>query len=213
MRQIDMDSWPRRDHYEYFRVYDQPHFSMCANLDVTEFRAYVKTHGISFTIGLVYLLARTANAIPEFRCRLRETGVIEHEIVHPGYTLLIDEERFSFCTVPYRASFSEFAAGATEQIAHVKANPTLDDPELDNLLYMSAIPWVSFTSFSHPMHYHPGDSVPRFAWGKIFAQGDRQLMPLDVQGHHALMDGIHMGKYYATVQEYLDEPGSVLGAG
>jgi chloramphenicol O-acetyltransferase type A len=78
---------------------------------------------------------------------------------------------------------------------------------------MSAIPWVSFTSFNHPMHYHPSDSVPRFAWGKVFTQGERKLMPLDVQGHHALMDGIHMGKYYAAVQGYLDVPGSVLGAG
>jgi len=31
-------------------------------------------------------------------------------------------------------------------------------------------------------------------------------MPLSVQVHHALADGIHVGRYFNLVQEYLDEP-------
>lgn len=210
MHRIDIENWSRREHYEFFRGFDKPHFSMCANVDVTDFRRHIKPSRISLTIGIVYLLARTANDLPEFRRRLREDGVIEHDVVHPGYTLLVDEERFSFCTVPYTADFKEFAAAAVVQIAAVKADPNLEDPAGDALLFMTAIPWLSFTSFSHPMHYHPADSVPRFAWGKIFTQCDRQLMPLDVLGHHALMDGLHVARYFAQLQAYLDDPSSVL---
>ncbi len=36
-------------------------------------------------------------------------------------------------------------------------------------------------------------------------------MPLSVQGHHALMDGSHVGRYYAEVQGYFQQPGTVLG--
>jgi chloramphenicol O-acetyltransferase type A len=79
------------------------------------------------------------------------------------------------------------------------------------LLFMTAIPWVSFTSFMHPMNLQPPDSVPRFAWGKFFKDGDRIKMPLGVQVHHALMDGIHVGRYYNAVQEYLGMPESTLG--
>ena len=57
---------------------------------------------------------------------------------------------------------------------------------------MTAIPWVSFTSFSHPIHLAAADSVPRFALGKIIEEGESLKMPLDVQGHHALMDGLHV---------------------
>jgi len=71
---------------------------------------------------------------------------------------------------------------------------------------------VSFTSFAHPTHLHPVDSVPRLAWGKRFEEGGRLKMPLSVQGHHALMDGLHMGQYYERVQEYLAEPEQALGA-
>ena len=112
----------------------------------------------------------------------------------------------------YSEDFSEFAARAAEQMAYVKAHPTLKDtPGRDDYLFMTALPWVSFTSFRHPMHLQPADSVPRFAWGKFFEDGKRLKMPLDVQGHHALMDGIHMGRYYAKVQDYLDHPDFVLG--
>lgn len=35
-------------------------------------------------------------------------------------------------------------------------------------------------------------------------------MPLSVQGHHAMMDGIHVGRYFEQVQSYLDEPSIFL---
>jgi chloramphenicol O-acetyltransferase type A len=63
----------------------------------------------------------------------------------------------------------------------------------------------------HPLQLSPADSFPRFAWGKFFAEGERLKMPLSVQGHHALMDGLHVGQYYEVIQSYFDDPESVLG--
>ena len=212
MRQIDIQTWPRREHFKVFNTFDYPHFSLCANVDLTAFYPFVKQRGISFTVAVVYVLARAANAIPEFRYRIREGKVVEHEIVHPSATILTENDLFSFCTFDYIEDFSEFAAKAAERIAHVKENLTLEDgPEQDDLLYMTAIPWVSFTSFMHPLRLHPADSVPRFAWGKFFKEGESLKMPLSVQGHHALMDGIHVGRYCAEVQGYFQQPGAVLG--
>jgi chloramphenicol O-acetyltransferase type A len=212
MRQIDIQTWARRDHFKTFGALDNPHFNMCANVNLTTFYPVVKQRGLSFTVALVYVLSRAANAIPEFRQRIRKGKVIEHEIVNPSITLLTDGDLFSFCNMDYFEDFSEFAARAAERIAYVKEHPTLkSDPAQDDQLFMTAIPWVSFTSFMHPTHFHPADSVPRFAWGKFFEDGTFLKMPLSVQGHHALMDGLHMGRYYAEVQDYLNNPGHVLG--
>jgi chloramphenicol O-acetyltransferase type A len=212
MRNIDMQTWSRRQHFQVFSAFDHPHFSMCANVDLKTFYPVVKRRGISFTVATAYVLARAANAIPEFRYRIRPGEVVEHEVVHPSITFLTNEDLFTFCTLDYIEDFSLFAARAAEQIAHVKEHPTLEDePGQDNLLFMTAIPWVSFTSFMHPTHLHPADSVPRFAWGKFFEEGKFVKMPLSVQAHHALMDGVHMGRFYAKVQDYLQQPGVVLG--
>jgi chloramphenicol O-acetyltransferase type A len=212
MRYIDMQTWPRREHFKVYSAFDHPHFGLCANVDLTTFYPVVKQRGISFNVAIVYVLSQAANAIPEFRYRIRAGEVIEHEIVHPSTTILADDDLFSFCTLDYIEDFSSFAARAAEQIAYVQAHSTLEDePGRDDLLYMTAIPWVSFTSFMHPMHLQPADSVPRFAWGKFFEDGEFLKMPLSVQGHHALMDGIHVGRFYAKVQDYLRHPGFVLG--
>ena len=212
MRHLDMQTWSRRDHFEKFNAFDHPHFGLCANVDLTAFLPYVKQQGDSVNVAIVYVLARAANAIPEFRHRIRAEKVIEHQVVHPSFTVLTDEDLFSFCTVEYAEDYREFAERTTEQMANVQEQPTLkDEPGQDDLLFMTAIPWVSFTSFLHPMHLQPPDSVPRISWGKFFEEDPHLKMPLGVQAHHALMDGIYVGKYYAEVQDYLQNPAVVLG--
>ena len=213
MRTIDMQTWSRREHFEFLNTFSYPHFNLCANVDPTRFYPAVKQRNISFTVAVVYVIARAANAIPEFRLRIRGEKVVEHEIIHPAVTILRDDELYTFCELDYVEDFPAFAANAAERIAYVKDNPTLENPPgKDDLLYMSAIPWVSFTSFMHPLQWSPVDSIPRFGWGKRFQEGEQIKMPLSVQGHHALMDAIHMGKLYAQVQALLDQPDAYLGA-
>jgi chloramphenicol O-acetyltransferase type A len=213
MRYIDMETWSRREHFKFFNTFDHPHVSMCANVDLTAFYPVVKQRGHSLTVAIVYVVARASNAVPEFRYRIRAEKVIEHEIVNPGFTILVDKDLFSFCIVDYAEDFLEFAANAAERIAYVKEHPWVNNVPQDDMLYMTAIPWVSFTSFMHPMNLRPADSIPRFAWGKIFQEGELLKMPLDVQGHHALIDGVHIGKFYAELQDYLNQPEVMLGKG
>jgi chloramphenicol O-acetyltransferase type A len=213
MRKIDLQTWSRREHFKVYNSFDHPHFNMCANADLTAFYPYVKKQGISFNVAVIYIITRAANAIREFRYRIRAGEVIEHKVVHPSTTILTQDDLFSFCTLDYSQDFLTFAARAGKVIAYTKEHPTLEDqPGRDDLLFMTAIPWVSFTSFSHPIHLNPADSVPRFAWGKMFEDGRYLKLPLSVQGHHAVMDGIHMGRFYEKVRDYLNQPEAVLGS-
>jgi chloramphenicol O-acetyltransferase type A len=206
-----MQTWARREHFEFFNTFNHPHFRMCANVDLTNFQLYIKQQGIAFSPAIIYLISRAANAIPAFRQRVQENEVVEYEMVSPSVTILVDNDLFSFCTIDYCEEFSEFADRASKWMTAVKNNPTLKDPPgREDLLYMTAIPWVSFTSFAHPMRLHPADYIPRFAWGKYFKEGKRLKMPLSVQGHHAIMDGIHMGKFYGYIEDYLKQPEIVL---
>lgn len=211
MRKIDLEVWSRSEHFKIFSAFDYPHFNMCANMDLTTFYAAIQQQQISITIGLMYVLSRAANEIPEFRYRIQSGEVIEYEVVHPSATIMSKANLFGFSTIEFSRDFPTFATRAAAEIARVKESPDLTDPELiDNLLFMSAIPWVSFTSFMHPIHLSPIDSIPRFAWGKFFQEGKTLKMPLSVQAHHALMDGFHMGRYYELVQDHFDHPNNYL---
>jgi chloramphenicol O-acetyltransferase type A len=212
LRTINLQTWSRRQQYEIYRRFDHPHFSLCANVDLGAFISRVKAGGFSVSAAIVYLISRAANEIPEFRYRMRGEEVVEHTVVHPSMTVLTADDLFSFCTIPYSQDFPEFVREAARQMAYVRQHPTLsDEPGRDDFLFMTAIPWVSFTSFTHPTNLDPGDSVPRFAWGKFFEDGGALKMPLAVQAHHALLDGVHVGRYYTVIQDYLSHPDFMQG--
>jgi len=211
MRKIDLETWARRDHFNYFRHWDFPHFNICANVDITQFVPAIKAHGEKFTIGVIYAIARTANGIPEFRHRIKGDGVVEYPVVHPSSTIMANDDMFTFCAFLYTEDFDLFARSAETRIERTLANPTLDDgPEPDQLLFMTSLPWVSFTGIMHPLQLNPADSNPRFAWGKYFKEGERLKMPLSVQGHHAVMDGLHVGRFFESLQTLLDQPDRIF---
>ena len=211
MRTINLNDWPRRDHYLYFKDWEYPQFSLCADIDITKILPLIKDRKISFTAAIMYLVARVANGIPEFRRRVRDGDPIEHEVIHPGVTILSKDDLFTFCTVEYQPDFIEFTRIAEEEISRAKAQPSLKEkyPD-DRMFFMTSIPWVSFTSFMHPLKLNPVDSVPRFAWGKYRDDGQKIVMPLSVQGHHALLDGLHMGLFYEEFQRLLDQPEQLI---
>jgi chloramphenicol O-acetyltransferase type A len=211
MREIDLGTWHRRKHFELFQTMDYPHINLSANVDISTFRPYIKAHGISFTIGIMFLIARVANNIPEFRTRIRSNQVVEHEVVHPSTTILTDNDLFTYCSVKFSPDFARFNAEAERRIAEVRKTPELHDEDwTDTLLFMTSLPWVSFTGMMHPVNMSPVDSVPRFAWGKFYDQGEQIKLPFSVQGHHGLMDGVHIGRFFEQFQQVLDEPGETL---
>jgi chloramphenicol O-acetyltransferase type A len=208
MRTIDFSNWNRRRHFETFIQFDHPHFSLCANVDITHYAAWTKQQGISRTIAIAHLLAAAANQVAELRLRIRSQAgsliVVEHEVVHPSFVVLTPAELFSFCTVPFSADLDEFAGTAGTCIRTAQQDPRLEDePGQDDLLFMTSIPWVSFTSITHPIRLNPVDSTPRIAWGKFFQEGEHLHMPLSIQAHHSLVDGVHVGKFFDEVQHRL----------
>jgi len=213
MREIDLDTWERRAHYKKFRDFEQPLFGLCANVDTRRMVEHTKRLQVSFTVALVYVISKVANSIPPFRQRIRGAAVVEHDRVHPSTTVLLANDLFTFCTMEYRERFRDFARGAEASLERVRQDPTLEDePGRDDYLFMTSIPWVTFTSLQHPSPSRVGDSIPRFAWGKRLDVSGRLEMPLSVQGHHALMDGVHLGKFYSQVSEALQCPEEALGA-
>lgn len=208
MKIIQFSNPHRQKHFDFFRQMDQPHFNITANLDITHLQNWIKANQLTFTPVMVFCIAKTANTIPEFKQRIRDEQLIEHDAVHPSFTVLTEvSDVFSFCTVPYQQHFNSFHESALNMINRMKTEPSFEDEAgRDDYLFLSAIPWIAFTSILHPMHYTPVDSVPRIAWGKYFTEGGRIKLPFSVQAHHSIVDGIHMGRYFEFIQDLFDEP-------
>ncbi|MDV3428106.1 MAG: hypothetical protein LIR50_13990 [Bacillota bacterium] len=67
MKYINTENWKRKDHYNYFKQLDYPHFNICGNLDITNFYKYIKENELPFFISFLYAAVKTANDIEEFK--------------------------------------------------------------------------------------------------------------------------------------------------
>ncbi|NEU04904.1 chloramphenicol acetyltransferase [Clostridium senegalense] len=207
MKELNIDQWKRKKQYEHFKNLDYPHISVCANIDITNFYNYIKTKRRPFFISFVYVVTKTANLINEFKYRVRDEKVIVHDVVSPSFTIMNDDEVFNFCPVEFSEDFNEFVSKGTNEINRRKKFVDLkDEPNRDDFLFITSIPWVSFTSMSHPIHMSPVDTIPRIAWGKYFKENEKIKMPLSIQAHHALVDGVHIGMYFEKIQQILNNP-------
>jgi chloramphenicol O-acetyltransferase type A len=203
MKDIEFHSQHRRKHFEFFQSMEMPHFSMVSPIAIRPLSEFIRDNHLHFSGTIVYLISKIANEIPEFKWRIRGNQVVEHDLVHPSYTVSTDEtDVFSFCFVEYTADYIAFAEAVRIAQDKMRSAPSLEDiPERDDYLFMSAMPWVHFTGFMHAMHSPVRDSVPRFTWGKIKQTSDEMLMPVGVQAHHGVVDGRHMGIFYERFAE------------
>jgi chloramphenicol O-acetyltransferase len=218
MRVVDQETWPRKDHYQLYSGFEFPHVGICVQVDINELWARRAEAGASPTVTLVYVLTKAANRVPELRQRIRGDQVVEHQVVHPSIAVLGGDEVFGVVALAYDPDFSTFAAGAAERIAEAKENPSMadfgheqdGDFARDDLLSMTVIPWLSFTGFSLTRRPQV-DAVPLLAWGKVLEDGNRTLLPFFVNFHHALVDGLHIARFVAFIEEEARELAGSFG--
>lgn len=209
---LDTETWHRRHLFQFFKDYDDPFFNVCAEVNVTPLLEFTRARDLSFFITSHFLSIRTANEVEPFRYRLRGDRLLVHDRIHAGATLLLKDESFTFVYFDYREDFQTFHANAKATIedAQIEAPSLYARADRDDLIYHSILPWVSFTSVSHARNSKQQTSVPKISFGKYHTVGDQIKMPVCVEVHHALMDGLHVCRYFERLESYCSDPRSAL---
>ena len=213
-RYLEIELWSRSQQFEFFRSYHHPFFNICTNVDVTRLLGLTRQmRDISFLIAYHFFSIRAANEVEPFRYRLRNDRVLVHDRIHAGTTILLDDENFTFAYFDYVEEFEVFHERAKAAIESAKAVGVqlYERAERDDLIYHSVIPWATFTSISHARKGGQQESVPKIAFGKYREAEGRLMMPVSVEVHHALMDGLHVGRYFERLERYFSDPRSALG--
>ncbi len=210
-RDIPLADWPRRAALAHFRHMAQPAFSVTAPVDVTGLRERAARHGATPWLAYHHAALEAANAVDGMRQTLIDegTGVREFATIHASTTVLRDDGSFGFLTLPRDPSLADFAARAKQNLPRVRSARgdlfKADDPgdvRVETLVHMTALPWFAFTAFTHARGQ--GDDRPKIAFGRFTPQGERLLMPVAVDVHHALCDGVHVGRFFEVFQAQLD---------
>jgi chloramphenicol O-acetyltransferase type A len=208
---LDLEKWIRKDVFEFFLAFDKPYFNICTQLDITPLLTALGDRKVSVSLAYHYFALRAANEIEPFRYRLKDGQVIVYDVIHGGTTVLLPSEIFTLTYFEYVPSFKKFMTGAELAMKEAVSGDGAFRPNpRDDMIHFTTLPWVSFTSFSHARNWGREDSVPKIAFGKFTKVNERTLLPFSVEVHHALMDGLHVGRYVARLEEALRDPETFL---
>ena len=203
---LDLESWPRRPHFDFFRKFDEPFFGVCVDIDCSKAYAKCKAEGYSFFLYYLHKSISAVNAIEAFRYRIDGDQVIIHDRIDASSTINREDGTFGFSYIRFEKDFDDFVKIAAKEIERVRANSDLTPAEAgDHVIHYSSLPWIKFTSLSHARKFHIQDSVPKISFGKMTTEHGKKIMPVAIHLHHALADGYHLGQHIELFQELMNE--------
>lgn len=189
---IDLESWNRKEHFNFFSAFDDPFFGVTTLVDFTNTYHQSKEEKRIFFLYSVHFLLKCVNETEAFKLRIEEKQVVKYDIIHVSPTIGREDGTFGFGFFEYSTDFELFVQNSEKEIERVKNSSGLsfsDNTRRSDLVYYSALPWFAFSEMKHAVSFGRGDSVPRISTGKLIKENDKYLLPISISGHHALMDG------------------------
>lgn len=202
MREIDLSTWNRREHFEFFRRSDLPFYNVNVDVDITGVRERVKARGLSLNAVLIHLTIEAANKVENLRYRLRGETVVLHDELHPSFAhLRKGEELFRMITVDFKDDVIEFDKVVRRAIENSVSYFDFDKLRgRDDFVFISSIPWISFRGVDHTLSLRRDDAMPRVSWGRFFDENEKTILPYNIQVNHMFVDGVHVGRFFEALK-------------
>lgn len=205
---LDIENWPRKEHFHFFRQFEEPFFGATVEIDCS--KAYIAAKALK-TSFFTYYLHKTlvaVNATESFRYRVLGDQIYVYDQINASATIGREDGSFGFSLIEYNANFEFFSANTVAEIERIQNTTGLFTRTFtdDNVIHFSAIPWLDFTSLSHARSYTFPDSCPKISFGKMkIAENGKRTMPMSIHIHHGLIDGLHLGQFVDLLQELMNQ--------
>ena len=204
-RIMDINEWSRKDHFNFFKQFEEPFFGICVTVDCSRAYHKAKESGISFFIYYLYQSLQAANKTEPFCYRIQDEEVVIYDQVNASPTINRPDGTFGYAYMDYYPSLEAFNEAATIETERVRNSKGLVPAVSgENVIHYSSLPWINFTGLSHARSFSFKDSIPKISFGKMTEQQGVRTMPVSVHVHHGLMDGYHVGSFLDLFQQLMN---------
>lgn len=206
MKVIKKSIFEQNSRYNYYKNFTCPTFNISANIDITSFYEFINKNNKPLYISLIYSVTRIANDIQQFRQRILDNKVlVEYDTIHPAFLIDNSKDNFNFYKAEYLENFFRFVEYSLTNIELNKSESSNIKFNQDNdLIYISFIPFVSFTSITQP--YDKNNTCPHISIGKHFQDDKKILIPISVQANNLIIDQNNISIFFEKLQELLLYP-------
>lgn len=203
MTEIDLNTWNRKEHFNFFLKTDLPFYNTCFNIDISNLKLKVKELNLSFNSSLIYLTIKSLLRVENFMLRYENGKIIKYDELIPSFTHIKEnEDLFRFISVKYNNDIFIFNEMVEEEIKKSSKYFDLDElKDSTNFVFISSLPWIPFTGIDHTLSLNKFDTIPRITWGKYYKENNKIVLPYNIQVNHLFIDGLHVGRFY----QYLNE--------
>ena len=202
--EIDLTSYPRRRHFEYFSSLPYPYVGVTNNVDVTELVRFCKDQKYSFYLVFMHAAALAADGIAALCQRIRNRGIIEYSECPTSHIELLDDGTYCYCTLRHHMPLDEYIPYAENARTQCRLNGSIEeDSQAESLYFISTLPWLHYTALIQPVACGE-ESNPRITWGRFQKDyAGRDQLPVTILAHHGLVDGIHIARFYENLEKQL----------
>ena len=201
---LDMETYKRSRHFAYFKGLSYPYVGLTVPVDVTGLLKTIRADRLPFFLTVCYCVGRAANRVPEFRQRIRDDRIVEFDSCLTSHTVALENGTYGYCTLDSDRPFWDFLPYALKEQEKAKRKASIqEDEEVLDKIFISTLPWLSYIALIQPVPI-PAGSNPRITWGKYDTQGGKTLLPVSVLCHHALVDGLHIAKFYEELSQEIE---------
>ena len=206
---IDMNTWPRREHFHYFAHMAPTGYSLTAEVDVTRLRAALKRRELRFYPAYLWLVTHSLNAQEAFRLAEKEGVLGVYDTLTPLYAVFHrDDKTFSMQWTEFDENFAAFYRGWVRDQERYGENHGFlarrDALPPENAYTVSCMPWVSFRHFAVHSYDSKAYYFPSVEAGRFEEWDGRTILPLSITCHHAATDGWHVKGFLEQLQREAD---------
>ena len=204
-QKIDISSWNRKEHFEFFNTFEEPFFGITTQIDMTIAYEKAKKLQIPFFVYYLHKTIAAINQIENFRYRIEDNEVMLYDEIDASATIMREDTTFGFSFMKFHSDIQEFAEIAQTEIERIQTTQGLFTREFpENIIHFSAVPWINFTGLTHSRKFTLKDSCPKISYGKLMTDNGKKTMAMTVLAHHGLVDGYHMGLFVDGLQNLLN---------
>ena len=202
---FDLENWVRKDHFNFFNNFEEPFFGVVVEIDCTIAYNKCKKEGKGFFLYYLHQALAAANSIENFKLRIEDNQIYIYDNVHASAVINRHDGTFGFSYIDYSPEFEDFEAAAKKEIEQVQNSKGLIPAGSGaNVIHISAMPWLKFTSLSHARSFTFKDSCPKFSFGKMTDENGKKSMPISIHVNHALADGYHVSLFIDEFQNRMN---------
>ena len=208
MKEIDLNTWERKDIFNLYYQFDIPQISLCTPLEVSKVYEFAKSKNLSFYFCMCHIFYTAFLKFEEFMIRsINGKIVIEDGEFANICVMKQGEDIFKIVNSRYCADIEKFC---NELKMKSQTQTTFTEPLPDGarrsqvIAYISCTPWFEFTHITNPQDVQRNSFVPHVSFDKmkINEKGERWINA-SIQVNHAAIDGYLIGKLLNEVKSII----------